>query len=436
MTLKKIKLGLIPSPNLPAKLTGKLFDDLPHFLSSHVDDSVSWELKIVIEPLVGSAEYMNQLMNKAIKLKTKNNWNYVICLTDLPHFMEKHVVIADINTQNHVALVSIPALGTFFVKHRVKQLLAEIFNDFYGVKAQNKTSISRQAYKKQIKKSWSYPMKRINLHDESEKPAKLQSKEKKDQRNAIAKDGARNEYIDQNKKNSNDEEFKGKAEDEKDEQTQEETDKKSDIRYIITSKLLGRLQILAGMTLANRPWTALISFKKILMLAFGTGIYITIFPTPWELSIVYSIPRFISLMFVTIIGMVTWIIFTHRLWERPSQKGDVRLRKLYNYTTITTLSVIVFINYIVLYFLLLAAIGIFIPFGFLEEGTNLEVNPTIRHYFQLAWIVTSLGTLAGSIGTASENEEKIRQSTYSYRQINRYYEIEDDHNKAEDNDDK
>ncbi len=136
-------------------------------------------------------------------------------------------------------------------------------------------------------------------------------------------------------------------------------------------------------------------------------------------------------MFIAIFSMVTWIIFAHQLWENPTKKGDVRLRKLYNYTTISTLSVIVLINYIVLFCLLLAAIGIFVPPGLFEAGTDLKEEATMKHYFQLTWLVTSLGTLAGSIGTMSENEDKIRHITYSYRQINRYYEIQDNNNQYE-----
>lgn len=180
------------------------------------------------------------------------------------------------------------------------------------------------------------------------------------------------------------------------------------------------------MTFANRPWTALISFKKVLMLAFGTGIYITLFPSSWKLSTVYSMPRFILLMFVAIFSMVAWIVFAHKLWEKPTQKGDVQLRKLYNQTTITTLFVIVLIIYIILYCFFIVAIGIFVPPGLFEAGTELKDDPSIKYYFQLTWLITSLGTLAGSIGATSEDESKIRQVTYSYRQINRYYDIQDE----------
>lgn len=394
-SLKEVKLGLIPSPDLPAELTSKFIDDFPKFLSTDVDDSVTWKPKIVIDPLVGTAEDMKQLMDKATYLKYKNNWDYVICLTDLPQFMEKHVVMADINSHNQVALVSIPSFGAFPMKQRIKRTIAHILGDMHHQKS---TMGPQMGLKKRSKKPFFSSIHRIDLQHNDNKPEEAVNKEKREQ------------YTDGYE----------------DEQTQEDTEEQSDIRYIIKSKPLGRLRILIGMTFANRPWTALISFRKILMLAFGTGIYITIFPSSWELSAVYSIERFVVLMFVAIIGMVTWIIFAHKLWEKPSQKGDVRLRKLYNYTTITTLFVIVLINYIVLYCLFLATISIFVPPRLFEVVTDLNETPSIKYYFLFTWLITSLGTLAGSIGTASENEEKIRQITYSYRQINRYYEIDNE----------
>src|SRR5699024_12476812 len=95
--------------------------------------------------------------------------------------------------------------------------------------------------------------------------------------------------------------------------TQEDIEEKSDVRYIIQSKYLGQMRLLTGMTFANRPWNTLISLKKIIVFALDTGIYITIFTTPCELSMLYTLLRFISLILVTILGMLIWIIFAHQL---------------------------------------------------------------------------------------------------------------------------
>lgn len=402
--METLKLGLVPSPDLPTVLTGKIVDDLPDLLGNQVDEQTSWKPEIVIDPLIGSAEYMNELMDKVIDLKNKNNWDYMICLTDLPHFMDKHVIMAEINHDDKVALISIPAFGFFPLKQRIKQTICQVIKDMYPEKAKESSikagGMTRKEYRKQRKANQGDPFKavtRVDLHDEKGNPHTTTS--------------SQNEHDEQNEK------------------TQEDTGKRSDLRYIIRSKFIGWLRILAGMVFANRPWRALFSFKKVLMLAFGTGIYITLFPTPWELSTIYSVPRFSTLMIAAMIAMVVWMIFAHNLWEKPTKKGDIRLRKLYNITTVSTLSVIVIINYLALFCLFLATLYIFVPAHLFEAATNIDGNASFIHYVRLTWLSASLGTLAGSIGTAGENEDTIREITYSYRQINRYYEIQDQYEK-------
>src|SRR5699024_5249182 len=210
------------------------------------------------------------------------------------------------------------------------------------------------------------------------------------------------------------------------EETQENTEKQSDVRHIIQSKAIGQLRILAGMVYSNQPWKGFFSFKKVLMFAFGTGVYITIFPTPWELSTIYSISRFITLMAAAIIALVAWMIFAHNLWEKPTKKGDKRLRKLYNITTVSTLGIIVLFNYILLFCIFLATLYLFVPQDLFQFSTDIGKDPAFKYYVQLTWLIASLGTLAGSIVASSEDETTIREITYFYRQINRYYEIQDD----------
>lgn len=415
IALKNIKLGLIPAPDLPAQLTSKIVDDLPHLLQKHIDQTVTFKTEIVIDPLVGTAEYMNQLMDKIIHLKYENDWHYVICLTDLPHLSGKSVVIADVNQKNHVAMISIPAFGAFPLKHRIKRAICEIIQQMYQdnhqehqILSTQETRISRRAHENNKRKSliaFLNPVRQIYQNETEQQPSLI----------PVIESGQEVNKQDTDKEKSN----------QKDTKTQESTKYKSDIRYIIQSRLRGYLLILTGMAYANRPWSALISLKKVLMFAFGTGIYITLFTTPWELSTIYSFPRFIILMGVAVGGMTTWMIFAHNLWENPSKKGDRRLRKLYNYTTVITLIFIVFTIYFVLFCFFLGAIAIFVPQGLFAENTDLGDYPAFNYYLRLTWLITSLGTLAGSIGTTSENEEKIRDITYSYRQVNRYYAIQD-----------
>lgn len=397
---KTIKLGLVASPDLPANLTYKLIDHLPDFLNKTVDSTVHWKPEVIIDPVVGSAEYMNQLMDNLIQLKDGYEWDYLICLTDLPHFMNKHVIVADLNVSFNIAFVSIPSLGFFPMKKRVKHIIRNTISDLQ--QTDNPEALEDDTVKKHVA-PFSF-IQRFTYTSGSSDKQTLKKETNKENTN-----------YEPNKNNADEQDY-----------TQEETEDQADIRYVITSKLIGQMRLLAGMTFANRPWKVLLALKKIIVFALGTGMYITIFPTPWELSTIYSLPRFISLTLITIIGMVIWIIVAHQLWEKKTAEGDPRLRKLYNYTTVTTLSSVILVKYIILFTLFLLTIAIFISPDLFKAGTDLEGEPNLQHYFQLAWLITSLGTIAGSIGTTSENEENIRQATYSYRQMQRYYDIQKD----------
>src|SRR5699024_734752 len=211
-----------------------------------------------------------------------------------------------------------------------------------------------------------------------------------------------------------------------------EEDAETDIRFVLNSKIIGWLRILSGMVFANRPWRAIGALKKMLTLAFATGIYISIFSTTCQLSVSYTPKRFIALMILSMLGMVVWIIFAHHLWEKPTSKSQSQYRRLYNVTTVITLFVITFINYLVLFILFLLSISLFVPEGIFDEVINEGADESIENYLRLAWLTTSLSILVGAVGATVEKEEKIREVTYSYRQRNRYYEIEKQDERDED----
>src|SRR5699024_7670717 len=107
----------------------------------------------------------------------------------------------------------------------------------------------------------------------------------------------------------------------------------TNIRFVLQNRIIGWLRVLTGMVFANRPWQAIGSFKKVLTLSFATGTYISIFSTPWQLSVAYTPSRFILLMLLSMTGMVVWINIAHNLWEKKSSKSQSQYRILYNVTT-------------------------------------------------------------------------------------------------------
>ena len=88
-------------------------------------------------------------------------------------------------------------------------------------------------------------------------------------------------------------------------------------------------------------------------------------------------------------------------------------------------------NYVVLYLLLSISISLFVPVSLFNSWTSANPDFTFINYLKLLWFVSSLGLLAGAMGSTVENEEKIRRITYSYRQYHRYKAQQEEKEKKE-----
>lgn len=198
-----------------------------------------------------------------------------------------------------------------------------------------------------------------------------------------------------------------------------------DIHFIIMPKFNGHFRLLLGMTHANRPLRVMSSFKKVIAIAFTTGAFGLIFTTMWKLSDILSVSRLLLLTLFSIIGMVIWIIAAHHLWERSTTRAQRSIRRLYNRTTFLTLVTSVMTYYVVLFFLFMVAVAVFIPPDMFESLANLENEAGVMAYARLAWLSTSISTIAGAIGAGLENEDLVRDITYGYRQQRRYKEMQE-----------
>src|SRR5699024_399202 len=363
---KDLTLGIVPAPGITATLSEKVKDDLLDTFESIEDYHTNWKIEIIVDQITGAAENASEIMDQAIHIKSHNNWDYVISLTDLPIFNLKYIVLADVNKEQKAAQVSLPAYGALpkvsNVKNTFIQILQELQSeekDDIGI-AKHHKSVS---FLSSIKRAFTFTsIKRV------------------------------------------------------------ETDQNASILYLIQPKWNGTLKLIAGMTVANSPWSIMPSFKKVIGLAFATGSYMLIFNTLWQLSAVYEFSRFLIVMLTAMTAMVTWNIFAHNLWEKKQNYQSQRLRLMYNATTITTLGVSVLMFYIAMFILFAIAVMIFVPAETFESVLHHDID--IVDYAKLAWLVTSAATVAGAIGAGLENEESVRRITYGYRQYVRSKEIQ------------
>lgn len=359
--MEQIRIGLIAAPELPQEIANEIVNQLPDIFSKDIDRNVEWKVEIVVDPLTGAAETHKEIIDEAMDIKREYSWEFAVCLTDLPLFSEKDIVLSDINFQLNIARISLPAFGFTPMRSRVKKTIIQIIRELYN------QGMNDEREKGESKRPFRFsPIRRLTS------PVGMNE---------------------------------------------------TDIRYILIPRINGLLRLLLGMTRANQPWSIIASFKPIIAIAFATGTYVLIFPTLWELSAAFTYTRLISLMLVAILSMVIWMITSHNLWEGKRSKSKNKLRRLYNGVTISTLLLAVLVYYVALFVIFLMAVSFFVPPELFSSKASLDGSVDLKNFIDLAWLATSVATLAGSIGAGVENEELVRNVAYGYRQNRRYNEL-------------
>ncbi|UOQ49398.1 hypothetical protein MUN88_04640 [Gracilibacillus caseinilyticus] len=360
-------LGFVTPPWYTEKIEYKLQHCLPELLNKHLDGEQEWEVKYSADPLIGLTEHSKEVMNALYRKKEEEGWDFAVCLTDLPLFRNKSLVVAEANEKKQVSLLSLPGIGAFPIIKRIRESIIQLVKEMNGENTQKEPGRwSLNASRNKWKNVW----RKLTFMT------------------PILKE------------------------------TTEIDDENMGVRFIVDSRFRAGLRMITGMVRANRPWLLFPSFMKVLMVAFTTGIYALVFPTLWKLGGSYGIGRMLLISVMAITSLVLWIIISHKLWERPHDNYSTYLRRLYNCTTFLTLLTTIVIYYFVLYGGFLLAVFLLIPMDVLQAQLSGEGD--FRHYFLIAWMATNVSTFIGALGSSLEKEEVVLSGTYGYRQRQRY----------------
>ena len=149
------------------------------------------------------------------------------------------------------------------------------------------------------------------------------------------------------------------------------------------------------MVLANRPWLLVPGLKSALVAALATGAVATINSTVWLLAGSLSWWRLIVATVASVALVVAWLVIDGELWDRPDDdSAEARERsRLYNASTLLTLTAGVLICYLALYVVnLVWALFILDP---AVMGSYLQASLGYGDLFVLAWFVASAATVGG-----------------------------------------
>lgn len=363
--VKEKTIGLIAAPGLGKKISMTLKKTLNEELNEKLKENINWNIEVFEDPLTGAAETINDLFSGLENYLKKENKDYLIALTDLPIYQGNKVVAIDINKENGISVISIPAYGWRPVTSRIKKTIISL--------------VKRQKKEERSNKYNSHDSSKTNLLQKQFPIVPLQVIE-----------------------------------------TKIEGDQQNHIRLVVVPRINGTLRLLTGMTFANNPMNMMRSLSNVVAIAFTTGAFGIIFTTMWQMSQVFSFFRLTITMVVAILSMVLWIIVAHGLLSKSYNKKNKRINRLYNLTTITTLLASVTFYYIIIFLLFLFIGSILLPRDFLGESLKLGAPAPLLLYIKIAWFAASISTVAGAIGAGLSNEKLVRESTYGYRQQQRY----------------
>ncbi|MFC0337891.1 hypothetical protein SAMN05421848_1316 [Kushneria avicenniae] len=364
-------LGLLPAPELPERIIENIKASLIKRLENQISSEVQWRLEVQVDPLVGADDKGEDILDQATSLKSSSGWRYAVCITDLPLFRGRQLVIAEASQARGVALLSQPALGASPMTRRVEEAIVQLVSELhFGSSEEGRANAQQYHHKDSTHRrrnarelvgrrlsEWIAPIARLNVDDDQHR---------------------------------------------------------IDVRFVSKFRPTGDIKLIGGMVRANRPWTIFPAFRRIGVAAFATGAYGMIFTSMWRLADSYEPWRFAAMMLASLIAMTLWIIVDHNLWEPLRHKNAFPNAGLYNLATTFTLGIGVLFYYVTLFILFFLCAWLLVPPAVMGQTLGHEAG--WLQFLSLAWLAASMGTIGGALGSGLESDETVRSATYGYRQ--------------------
>lgn len=182
----------------------------------------------------------------------------------------------------------------------------------------------------------------------------------------------------------------------------------------MTRERTGRLRLLAGMVIANRPWRLVLGMRSALAAVMATSAYLVITSTIWQLASSLSTAKLVVTMVVAVLMMVGWIIGAHHLWRNRDELGEGWDPFLWNASTVLTLLVGVVTMAVAVF-----AFNIAVTVFFLEPpvySSDAATWPGFVDHVRLAWLATGFATVAGAVGSGLDSDAAVEAAAYDSEQ--------------------
>jgi hypothetical protein len=339
-------VGILADPGPAELLAQRLAEELPEALGRAVDGSVTWRIDARAEALPLDSEGNIPIFDLANRLGRQREWDYLVCLTQLPRIAAGRPVVADLNGTVNTGLVSLPALGMIRPRKQMLSILVHVLWHMHVGSPDRAGSCPWTLRERMV------PFTAMTRHVPSE-----------------------NEQIDV---------------------------------YLGLAGVRGRLQLLAGMLRNNRPWRLALNLSSAGAAAAAVAAFGIFYSSIWLMA--NSLPwwRLALISVLAVTAMVLWLAYYNQLWERPRKDHEPAKARLYNAATGLTLAAGVGIIYVTLYIVTIAGALVVIPNGYFSARLGMPAG--FAQYGYLAWLACSMGTVAGALGSSFDSSQAVKEA--------------------------
>jgi hypothetical protein len=351
-----VVVGLVADPGLPYQLARDIAADLAAELQREVCYDWDWRIAAVEHRFTVDEEGALAVQDVVDAVARRHGLDVVVCITDQPRRTGIQPIVADVDRRAGVAVASLPALGALRLQQRVRHAVVLLVAELVADAAQKLPLRARPA-------------------PAANRPARRE----RFARTTPGEGDGRVRFVD--------------------------------------AGLHGRTRLLAGMVRANRPWLLVPQLSSAFAAAFTAGAVVLVTETLWRMAVGIE-PRRLGIAAVLAVGtMVAWLVIDHEMWEHPSGARDRELARLYNATTLITLAIGVLCLYAGLFVAGLLVEALLLPRNIL--GPALGRPAALGDYLAVAWLLATIATVGGAVGTGFASDEAVRQAAYGYRQRER-----------------
>jgi hypothetical protein len=350
----ELVLGLLAAPGWPTELAEALAEDLPGLLADRVSDAVSWCVPVRTDPAVADISRGVEAIDFARARLLRDGWDMAVCISDAPLRIGTRPVVADASATHGVALISLPALGAVQTRRRARDAVIRLVDGLVGESLElGELGPRRRARVSHRIASLAAPIRAVEP-----------------------------------------------AEDD------------VDLRFV-AAVVRGNVRLLAGMVRANRPWRLIVRLSRALAAAAAAVVFALVTTDLWVLADALNWLRLLVFNVLSVGATVVWLIVSHRLWEVRQGRGSRQQTILFNAATTLTLLLGAASLYAALFAITIGSAAVLIDAGVL--GKALGHDADLGDYAVLAWMASSLATIAGGLGAGLETDEAVREAAYGYR---------------------